>query len=119
MNSLNYFKEKEFTCEGEIVFDKMNELLLQKLDNARGFAGIPFKITSSFRSADHNKKVGGKPNSAHTKGLAVDIACNDSRSRMIIIESLLVAGFDRIGIANDFIHADCDSSLPQNVIWTY
>lgn len=119
MNKLNYFEEKEFTCEGEIVFDKMNNSLLQKLDNARGFAGIPFKITSSFRSADHNRKIGGKPNSAHTRGLAVDLACSDSRSRKIILDSLLRVGFNRIGIANDFIHVDCDKSLPQDVIWTY
>jgi hypothetical protein len=28
-------------------------------------------------------------------------------------------GFNRIGVANTFIHVDNDPSLPEDVIWTY
>jgi hypothetical protein len=38
---------------------------------------------------------------------------------MYMIEALLTAGFNRIGISNRFIHVDVDEELPQNVIWTY
>lgn len=97
----------------------LNPKLVQMLDIARGYAGIPFKITSGFRSPDQNKKAGGVDDSAHLSGLAVDIACPDSGSRYKMTNALLRAGFNRIGVGKTFIHADIDSSKPQNVIWDY
>jgi uncharacterized protein YcbK (DUF882 family) len=103
---------------------KMDSCFLEMLDNARDIAGIPFKINSGYRTLEHNiaiyKKLGKKPiKSSHLKGLAVDIACNESRARFIIVSALKDAGFTRIGISNSFIHVDSDSDKAQNVIWTY
>ena len=92
---------------------------LDKLDIARGFAGISFKINSGFRTVSHNKKVGGKQKSSHLVGLAVDISCTDSRSRFLIIRALLKAGLSRIGVASSFIHVDDDPDKDGAVIWTY
>ena len=105
-------------------FEEINDgnvsiLLLSMLDKARYIAGIPFVINSAYRTKEHNLKIGGKPNSSHLKGLAVDISCKDSRSRFIIINALIKAGFNRIGVAKTFIHADIDKSKSNNVIWTY
>jgi len=97
----------------------MQPHFLLKLDEAREYAGIPFVINSAYRSPKHNKKVGGKPNSSHIKGLAVDIRCNTSRNRFIILDALIAVGFNRIGIADSFIHVDLDLSKSDNVIWTY
>ena len=119
MANLKYFSEKEFVCNGENCFDKMNPQLLELLDKARHIAGVPFKITSSFRDEETNEKVGGKKSSAHLSGNAVDISCHNSTERMLIIDALLSAGFTRIGIAKVFVHADVDKDLPQKVIWTY
>lgn len=99
--------------------EMMQESTLNMLDDARGIAGIPFKINSGYRTPEHNKKVGGTSNSAHLDGYAVDIACSDSRSRWIIVEALIMAGFNRIGIADTFIHVDNQPSKPSDVIWTY
>lgn len=112
------FKLDEFRCPccGEV---HMNEKFLYMLDLARTIAGIPFVITSGYRCKHHNKEVGGKPNSAHTKGYAADIQCTTSFNRYKIINSLIKAGFNRIGIADNFIHCDNDPSLPQYVIWIY
>ena len=58
----------------------MDKTFLQMLDDARGIAGIPFKINSGYRTPEHNKKVGGKlktptsKGSSHMYGLAADIA---------------------------------------------
>jgi|TARA_R110002073_G_scaffold298647_1_gene465366 uncharacterized protein YcbK (DUF882 family) len=102
----------------------MDKDFLSMLDNARDIAKTPFKITSGYRTKEHNiaiyKKLGKKPiESSHLKGLACDIACSDSRARFLIINALLEAGFTRIGIANNFIHVDSDCEKSQNVIWTY
>jgi len=119
MTKMKHFIKEEFTCDGVNCFDKMNPKLLKMLDDAREFADTPFTITSSWRSRFHNMEVGGKPNSAHLRGTAIDIACMSSHQRMIILHALLDAGFTRIGIAKTFIHADCDIELPQEVMWLY
>jgi len=102
----------------------MDKDFLSMLDNARDIAKTPFKITSGYRTKEHNvaiyKKLGKKPiESSHLKGVACDIACSDSRARFLIINALLEVGFTRIGIANNFIHVDSDCEKSQNVIWTY
>lgn len=116
---LKHFTEKEFTCDGINCYDKMNPKLLKMLDDAREFADVPFTITSSWRSKAYNMEIGGKPNSAHLRGNAVDISCLSSFQRLQIIEALTDAGFTRIGVASTFIHADIDRELPQQVMWLY
>ena len=97
---------------------KMDESFLYMLDEAREIAGIPFKINSGYRTKKHNKAVGGKPTSSHTKGMAADIHCDDSFSRIIIIQALIETGFRRIGIGKTFIH--CDNDLDKNnALWLY
>jgi uncharacterized protein YcbK (DUF882 family) len=97
----------------------MDSDFLQMLDRARGLAGVPFKINSGYRTAGHNRKVGGVKASSHTLGLAADIHCSDSRNRAHIVSALMEAGFNRIGIAPTFIHVDNDPSKPEDVIWLY
>lgn len=99
--------------------DKMKPQFLQRLDNARSIANISFSINSGYRTVAHNAKVGGVDSSSHTKGYAADIACTDGAKRWIIINALLKAGINRIGVSSSFIHADCDPFKPANVIWTY
>jgi len=116
---MKHFNPNEFVCDNEICYDKMNQNLLNMLEEAREIADIPFIITSSWRSEEKNKEVNGKSNSSHLRGNAVDLSCNNSVSRMKIIDALVVAGFTRIGISKSFIHVDCDIELPQEVMWLY
>jgi uncharacterized protein YcbK (DUF882 family) len=118
---LNHFQKHEFECSCGCGkgHDDMQVELLYRLDKARERANTPFKLNSAFRCINYNLSVGGKPDSAHRYGFAVDIACIDSRFRFQIVEALIHSGFTRIGIASDFIHADCDPNKPQDVIWTY
>lgn len=104
----------------------MKPEFLQRLDNARSIANIPFKITSGFRTANHNKSLkasGHKAvhNSPHLTGYAADIHIPNggSRERFIIVNALIKAGFTRIGIANTFVHCDCDPTKDKEVIWLY
>ena len=116
---IKYFEPSEFVCDGVECFDKMSDNLLLSLEAARQIAGIPFHINSSYRDKDTNERVGGEPNSAHTRGNAVDIACGNSSDRFIILEACMAVPFTRVGIAKTFIHIDVDEDLPDNVIWTY
>lgn len=113
-----YFKPTERTGNFGTVADLRHELLIM-LDMARDLAGVPFVITSGFRSEAQNRAVGGASNSAHLRGYAVDIRCTNSGIRQKIVDSCIRVGFNRIGIAKTFIHVDCDPSLPSNKIWLY
>lgn len=117
---IKYFPAYEFQCDGVPCFDKMNIQFLEKLSIAREHAMTPFKITSSWRSKEYNDSLpNSSPNSAHLRGVAVDIACNNSPTRIAIIDALLTAGFTRIGVSKNFIHVDDDETLPQDVMWLY
>ena len=121
---INYFKYHEFDSplqqgSGQL----MQPSFLYLLNQARHIAGIPFEITSGFRveaDIERLEKEGYKvsKNSSHLKGYAADIACESGLERLKIVQSLLEAGFTRIGIAKTFIHVDNDPDKP-NSIWTY
>ena len=71
-----HFQPKEFESRDgkpspwpEVV-DPDLYLLLEEI---RADFGEPIYINSGYRSPEHNKKVGGKPNSFHVKGQAADI----------------------------------------------
>jgi citrate lyase synthetase len=122
---LKHFDFEEFDCpslegSGLPTTDggKMNLDFLHKLDEAREIAGVPFIITSGYRTPQHNLDVGGRVGSSHIKGLAVDISCDNSGHRERILTALIQVGFRRIGIAKSFIHTDLDHDKP-NAIWLY
>ena len=116
--SFKYFKREEFTCP-DCGQNEIKDELIEKLDKAREIAGVPFVITSGFRCPKHNKEIGGSPTSSHLKGLAADIKTSNSRERFKILDALLKVGFKRIGIGENFIHADIDKDKVQEVAWDY
>jgi zinc D-Ala-D-Ala carboxypeptidase len=117
MNS--YFKKAEFACKCGCRRNEIKQELINKLDKSRDITNTPFIITSGYRCPSHNKSVGGSPSSSHLKGLAVDIKADNSQHRMNIVHGLTSAGFTRIGIHYNFIHADMDTSKPQDLMWVY
>lgn len=117
-----YFKLSEFESpdsKGTGIYMSHDFMLM--LVNARHIAGIPFKITSGYRTKKHNKKVGGVENSSHTKipCEACDIYVANSEARHKILNAVIKAGFNRIGIGKNFVHIDIDSDKTTNLIWTY
>ena len=108
---LKYFKISEFDSLDEPGSGvNMDDDFLRMIDEARGIAGIPFKINSGFRTVARNKSVGGTLNSSHLKGMAADIHCADSASRLKIVNAAFFVGFTRIGISKTFIHIDINAS---------
>jgi zinc D-Ala-D-Ala carboxypeptidase len=114
-----YFNKSEMACKcgcGEVDMDKK---FMSKLDLARGMSGTSYVVNSGYRCTNYNAQVGGKPGSAHTKGLASDIKATESRKRFNIINGLIKAGFNRMGIDKKFIHVDLDTSKDKDVVWIY
>lgn len=108
-------------CCGEMSIDATAIGMLQK---AREMSSVKFKINSACRCNEHNKAVGGKQDSSHIiasgkDSYAFDIEALNSRTKFIIICSLLKAGFNRIGIDKEFIHVDNDPNKDKDVIWVY
>tara|TARA_R110002033_G_scaffold6493_2_gene25356 strand:+ start:93 stop:452 length:360 start_codon:yes stop_codon:yes gene_type:complete len=118
--NLNYFSLSEFDSPDLPNSGvNMDQRFLTQLEQAREYAGIPFRITSGYRTELRNEQVGGVSNSSHIRGCASDISCGSSSDKFTIVQALLDAGFNRIGIASNFIHVDNDPGKPANVIWTY
>jgi uncharacterized protein YcbK (DUF882 family) len=70
--ALKHFKLSEFDSDVKGSGKNMKRDFLKKLDKARDIAKIPFKITSGFRTPQHNerlRKQGYKAsaNSSHLK----------------------------------------------------
>lgn len=83
------------------------------LDQARGLAGVPFRLTATVATTGHS------PNSAHYKGLAVDIGLGHlaegfdrDSARFAILKGLFAAGFQRIEVCPAHIH--CDIGQPPD-----
>tara|TARA_R100000808_G_C2140413_1_gene148237 strand:- start:892 stop:1239 length:348 start_codon:yes stop_codon:yes gene_type:complete len=115
---LKNFKLKEFNCPCCNANNMQTDTLL-RLQEARTISKTPYKINSGTRCAKRNAEVGGKENSSHLKGYAIDIHCTESRKRALILGGLIEAGFARIGIAKTFIHVDNDPDKTYGVVWVY
>lgn len=87
--------------------NKLTPNLVTKLKLLQDKTGGDFYIVSGYRSPEYNKKVGGKPNSQHMYGRAVDISrASFSQKPEAFKEIALELGFTGVGFYDDFIHVD-------------
>ncbi len=87
---------------------RLQPSLIMFLELAERLADVQFNVTSAFRMDDDG---------AHGEGWAVDIACQTSRTRFLVLKGLIGAGFRRIGIYDRHIHADRSLTRSDNVLW--
>ena len=107
------FKVKEFACKDgsdKVLVDTELVDLLQKI---RNHFNKSVKITSGYRTATHNKKVGGTKNSYHLVGMASDIQVTGVNPILVAMyaEKLNAGG---IGVYSTFVHVD---TRQQNSRW--
>lgn len=103
--NLRYFTAADFKEDGRDVSDRMNADFLIKLDTCRHLCGFPFVVTSSWRSPEKNRRVGGSPGSMHLKGRAVDIRVSDGAQRWKVVQAAVSLGLS-VGIMQNAVHLD-------------
>jgi len=113
--TLDEFDSPDLPGSGQI----MDPNFLAMIDEARHIACVPFRINSGVRTEERNRLVGGSSESSHLSGFAADISATTSNRRWIIIEALIQVGFNRIGVADSFVHVDNDPSKARDVMWLY
>ncbi len=113
-----HFKRDEFNCHDGSEANYMNIRFVHLLDMIRDEYKKKMIVDSGYRTMAWNLKIGGVPDSAHTKGLAADILCKNSFDRFRMI-TIALKYIHRIGIGKNFIHFDNDRMLPHPRIWTY
>lgn len=99
--------------QAEVDKWKMVPALWKILDEMRELAGLPFIITSGLRTKEENDATAGSVgNSAHLRGLAVDLQCSENIKRTMMLRGIYAsktAVF--VEIAQRHIHIDIDKSI--------
>lgn len=110
------FNLQEFDCKDGTKVPAEFLPNVQKVANnlqvLRDYLGVPVRITGSgYRTAKHNKKVGGAKNSQHLTASGADINADGYTPKQLAaeIEKLIAAGKmvqGGIGIYSNFVHYD-------------
>lgn len=79
-----------------------------KLEAVATTLGTTLTITSAYRDPDYNARVGGKKQSKHMLGIAVDVVMTSfsTQGRIDFIQACIDNGIQGIGIYNSFTHVD-------------
>lgn len=70
--NLKEFESKDGANTPVQIIENLTELA-HELEKIRAEFGLPIRISSGYRSPQHNAKVGGKVGSYHLQGKAADI----------------------------------------------
>lgn len=113
------FDRSEFACKCGCGHDRIDLILVDRLQSLRDFYGEGIEIRSGCRCEIHNRNEGGKEDSAHLSGRAADLEIGNSHARFLILKGAIMVGFRRIGIGKTFVHLDIDITKPNEVSWVY
>lgn len=104
------FRVREFRCQdgSDVVFIESD--LVDILQKIRDHFGKAVTITSAFRTASHNKKVGGATYSQHLYGKAADIKVSGVAANVVAdFAETLMPNTGGIGRYSTFTHVDVRS----------
>lgn len=104
------FRSRDGKPMPEPVLKNIKELA-SNLQVLRNFLGESIRVTSGWRSEEHNRAIGGVKNSQHVLGKASDLKVKDldTKDLYLIIESLIEDGKMKeggLGLYNTFVHYD-------------
>lgn len=89
------------------IFDNF-ETIVHTIDKIRGLCGFPIFINSSYRNAEHNRKVGGVLSSQHLTASACDFTFNDFDSNLDrvlkVISEFYKSSIGQVIIYKNFVH---------------
>ena len=122
MQLTDNFHLHEFACnDGTPVPEHLIvnvQKLAEQLQVLRDHLGEPLRINSAYRTAEHNKRVGGRPESMHLRAMAADITCKSKSPKQLkaIIERLIKAKklwFGGVGLYPGFVHVDIRTTVAR------
>lgn len=101
------FRVREFRCKDDTDPIFVDSDLVDILQKVRDHFGKAVTITSAFRTASHNKKVGGATYSQHLYGKAADIKVSGVAPSVVAdFAETLMPGTGGIGRYSTFTHVD-------------
>ena len=104
------FRVREFRCKDDTDPIFIDSDLVDVLQKVRDHFGKAVTITSAFRTASHNKKVGGATYSQHLYGKAADIKVSGvAPSKVAEYVETLMPNTGGIGRYSTFTHVDVRS----------
>lgn len=108
--SLPEFASKDGSSFPDEVVGNL-KILTEQLEVLRAHFGKPIKITSGYRSAAHNLRIGGAKDSYHVKGMAADIQIENVAPKVVFnaIELLIKSGKMKeggLGLYSGWVHYD-------------
>lgn len=112
--STDFFEDEFWSPDTKSA--KMQPEFIYKLQKLRTVLGIPFIISSGFRSPEYNAIKGGASSSLHLLGQAVDIDHTrwDGATKHRFISAASALGFS-IGIYPKHFHID--NRMSERVLW--
>tara|TARA_B100000749_G_C18374859_1_gene443352 strand:- start:312 stop:674 length:363 start_codon:yes stop_codon:yes gene_type:complete len=116
MKLTTHFNVEEFLSDDGT--EEMSRPFIYKLEAARVIAGVPFLITSGYRTVEKAQAL-GNAGSPHCEGIAVDIACVSARDCRKIVDAAIKVGFQGIEVCDRHIHLDDRvRSHGEGVLWS-
>lgn len=100
-----YFRLKEFACKDGSDLIKVDLALIDNLCKIREHFRKPVIINSAYRTAAHNKRVGGSSKSQHLLGKAADIRI-EGVAPLLVAQYAEYLGMGGIGLYSTFTHVD-------------
>ena len=101
------FRVREFRCKDDTDPIFIDSDLVDILQKVRDHFGKAVTITSAFRTASHNKKVGGATYSQHLYGKAADIKVSGVAPSVVAdFAETLMPSTGGIGRYSTFTHVD-------------
>lgn len=105
------FKVYEFACHNGNDTILVSGKLVKALQKIREHFNAPVSITSAYRTAEYNKKVGGAKNSYHVQGMAADITVTGISNREVAkFAASFLLGVGLYNYTGGFVHVDTRTS---------
>jgi uncharacterized protein YcbK (DUF882 family) len=125
MKITTHFDIDEFKCSdgSDMPLEVFNNVVsvAENLEVLRAHFNAPIQINSAYRSATHNRSVGGAPTSQHLSGRAADVVISgvDPNDVADAIEFLIEVGLMKeggVGRYDTFTHYDIRGTKAR---WDY
>lgn len=97
-------------------FAKMEPEFMLKLQKLRSTVGVVFTVSSGYRTAEFNARIGGAKESLHLTGQAADIEHIgwDGATKLKFLGTAIAMGFS-IGVYRKHFHIDTRTGV--KVLW--